>query len=82
MEYDPSRIKKEKRIINGKEVYVQVVPTGMHGKGWTPDMFDHLPSEYSEEESEVNETVPVVEEEDLKEEDSVVDIHERYNELD
>lgn len=40
MEYDPTLIKIEKRIINGKEYDVKVIPTGMHGQNFNQDIFD------------------------------------------
>jgi hypothetical protein len=52
MEYDPNLIRKEKRIINGKEYMVTVAPPGMHGKGFQPGMFDHISDTLTDEEKD------------------------------
>lgn len=52
MDYDQTKIKKVKRIINGKEVEVSVAPAGMHGKGYKPGMFDDLPGELTQDEKD------------------------------
>jgi hypothetical protein len=40
--YDISQIKVEKRIIDGKEYEVKIVPSGMHGQGWKDDLFEDV----------------------------------------